>query len=90
MQIGIDARAALWYRGSGIGTYTYRLIRELLSIDPLNEYQLVYPPAKWIEVRDGFRLAEGKGRTEASGRKCRSSLIGTGWIWTFTTIPITA
>ena len=62
MQIGIDARAALWYRGSGIGTYTYRLIRELLSIDPLNEYQLVYPPAKWIEVREGFRLAEGRSK----------------------------
>ncbi|HHV93104.1 MAG TPA: glycosyltransferase family 4 protein [Firmicutes bacterium] len=60
MQIGIDARAALWYRGSGIGTYTYQLIRELLAADPINQYKLVYPPSSWVEVRDGFHLAEGK------------------------------
>lgn len=60
MQIGIDARAALLYRGSGIGTYTYQLVRGLLAIDPLNDYQLVYPPAQWIRVRDGFQLAGGE------------------------------
>ncbi|NLY29819.1 MAG: glycosyltransferase family 4 protein [Firmicutes bacterium] len=65
MQIGIDARAALWYRGSGIGTYTYQLIRELLSIDPLNQYKLVYPSAKWVEVQDGFQLAEGKSKNRS-------------------------
>ena len=63
MQIGIDARAALWYRGSGIGTYTYQLIRELLSIDPLNQYKLVYPSAKWVEVQDGF-AARVRARTK--------------------------
>jgi len=26
MKIGIDIRAANWYRGTGIGTYTYQLI----------------------------------------------------------------
>ncbi|NLJ25266.1 MAG: glycosyltransferase family 4 protein [Firmicutes bacterium] len=60
MQIGVDARAALLYRGSGIGTYTYQLIRGLLAIDPLNDYQLVYPPAQWVKVRDGFQIAEGE------------------------------
>ena len=59
MQIGIDARAALLYRGSGIGTYTHQLICGLLSIDPLNDYQLVYPPAQWTKVHDGFQLTGG-------------------------------
>ncbi len=62
MQIGIDARAALWYRGSGIGTYTYLLIRELIATDPLNQYKLVYPPAEWVEVGEDFHLAEGKNK----------------------------
>ena len=29
MKIGIDGRAAKWYRGTGIGTYTYQLINNL-------------------------------------------------------------
>lgn len=29
VKIGIDARAAIWYRGTGIGTYTYQLLRSL-------------------------------------------------------------
>lgn len=57
MQIGIDARGAIWYRGSGIGTYTHQLIKNLLQVDILNEYRLVYPPARWVAVeRDGFQL----------------------------------
>lgn len=31
MKIGIDARAAIWYRGTGIGTYTYQLSRHLFD-----------------------------------------------------------
>ena len=27
MKIGIDGRAAKWYRGTGIGTYTHELFR---------------------------------------------------------------
>lgn len=65
MQIGIDARAALWYRGSGIGTYTYQLIRGLLSIDPLNHYQLVYPPVRWTDVHDGFELIAGEDKNRS-------------------------
>ncbi|NMB46542.1 MAG: glycosyltransferase family 4 protein [Firmicutes bacterium] len=60
MLIGIDARAALWYRGSGIGTYTYQLIEGLLEVDPLNQYQLVYPPAQWVKVDDDFELVPGE------------------------------
>ena len=62
MQIGIDARAALWYRGSGIGTYTYQLVRGLLAIDPVNQYHLVYPPHEWIAARGGFQLAAGESK----------------------------
>lgn len=40
MKIGIDARAAKWYRGTGIGTYTYQLINSLNNIDNLNDYLL--------------------------------------------------
>jgi glycosyltransferase involved in cell wall biosynthesis len=40
MRIGIDARAAQRYRGTGLGTYTHQLIRHLGHIDRLNEYTL--------------------------------------------------
>ena len=33
MKIGIDGRAAKWYRGTGIGTYTYQLINNLNKFD---------------------------------------------------------
>ena len=33
MKISIDGRAAKWYRGTGIGTYTYQLINNLNQID---------------------------------------------------------
>ncbi len=40
MRIGIDARPAVYFRGSGIGTYTYELIRNLAVLDQENEYYL--------------------------------------------------
>lgn len=40
MKIGIDGRAAKWYRGTGIGTYTYQLINNLNKIDKDNNYML--------------------------------------------------
>jgi glycosyltransferase involved in cell wall biosynthesis len=43
MKIGIDARAAKWYRGTGIGTYSYQLIRSLNKIDNYNDYLLFVP-----------------------------------------------
>ncbi|WP_138205925.1 glycosyltransferase family 4 protein [Haloimpatiens lingqiaonensis] len=43
MNIGIDARAAKWYRGTGIGTYTYELIKSLNSVDNYNNYTLYMP-----------------------------------------------
>lgn len=32
MNIAIDGRAAMWYRGTGIGTYTYQLIKALKTV----------------------------------------------------------
>ncbi|MBU3143175.1 glycosyltransferase family 1 protein [Clostridium sp. CF012] len=43
MKIGIDARAAKWYRGTGIGTYCYQLIHSLNKIDNYNDYSLFVP-----------------------------------------------
>lgn len=47
MEIGIDSRAAIWYRGTGIGTYTYQLIRNLYLIDKKNEYHFFLPNEKF-------------------------------------------
>ena len=37
----IDARGATWYRGTGIGTYTYNLLINILKIDKKSSYDLV-------------------------------------------------
>ncbi|MEZ0537378.1 glycosyltransferase family 4 protein [Caldicellulosiruptoraceae bacterium PP1] len=43
MKIGIDGRAAKWYRGSGIGTYTYQLINNLAHLSNEHEYLIIWP-----------------------------------------------
>ncbi|HEY5525366.1 MAG TPA: glycosyltransferase family 1 protein [Clostridium sp.] len=43
MKIGIDGRAAKWYRGTGIGTYTHQLISSLNSVDSTNNYLIFLP-----------------------------------------------
>jgi glycosyltransferase involved in cell wall biosynthesis len=40
MNIGIDIRAAKWYRGTGIGTYAYQLINAINKVDSVNKYTL--------------------------------------------------
>ena len=40
MNIGIDIRAARWYRGTGIGTYTYQLINALNNLNYDNAFTL--------------------------------------------------
>jgi glycosyltransferase involved in cell wall biosynthesis len=57
MNIAIDGRAANWYRGTGIGTYTYQLINNLNQIDFLNNY-LVFLPEEFHfekEFRNNFK-----------------------------------
>lgn len=43
MKVGIDGRAAKWYRGTGIGTYTYELLNCLNKIDKKNNYLAFMP-----------------------------------------------
>lgn len=50
MKIGVDARAARWYRGTGIGTYTYQIIYNLNRIDNYNEYLLFWPGEDHDEI----------------------------------------
>lgn len=50
MKIGIDGRAAKWYRGTGIGTYTYQLLSALNSINSLNEYLLFMPKSSSCDI----------------------------------------
>lgn len=57
MKIGIDGRAAKWYRGTGIGTYTYQLITNLNKIDTLSEYLLFSPEGLDIKnLNNNFTL----------------------------------
>lgn len=50
MKIGIDSRAANWYRGTGIGTYSYQLINSLNKIDSLNDYLLFMPQSAKCDI----------------------------------------
>src|SRR5688572_14132318 len=50
MKIGLDARAAIWYRGTGIGTYTYQLIRNLYILDKDNEYRFFWPGDEYKDL----------------------------------------
>lgn len=56
MRIGIDARGAVWYRGSGIGTYTYQLIRSLHLVDRINHYTLFVPGDAQVNITPGENL----------------------------------
>ncbi|MBS5823580.1 MAG: glycosyltransferase family 4 protein [Clostridium argentinense] len=42
MRIAIDARGINWYRGTGIGTYTENVLRNLLNIDKNNYYHIYW------------------------------------------------
>lgn len=42
MRIAIDGRGITWYNGSGIGTYTENLVKNLLNIDKKNSYQIFW------------------------------------------------
>lgn len=56
MNIGIDGRAAKWYRGTGIGTYTYQLISNINNIDNINEYLLFLPQNTGLELKNNFSI----------------------------------
>lgn len=56
MNIGIDARAARWYRGTGIGTYTYQLIYNINLMDKLNRYLLFLPDENVSDLNPGDNI----------------------------------
>ena len=65
MNVGIDARAAKWYRGTGIGTYTHELIRSLSNIDSENDYLLFMPECDLFnKLNPNFKIQ--KVESEAS------------------------
>lgn len=59
MNIGIDGRASQWYRGTGIGTYTYQLINYVNKVDFLNNYMIFMPKnSKYdINFNSNFSIA---------------------------------
>lgn len=56
MNIGIDGRAAKWYRGTGIGTYTYQLISNINKIDKVNDYLLFLPKNSDLSLNSNFKV----------------------------------
>ncbi len=55
MKVGIDARGAIWYRGTGIGTYTYQLLHHLKQGPDRNNYRLFYPGEEYAGLDFGIR-----------------------------------
>jgi len=60
MKIGIDGRAANWYRGTGIGTYTYQLINHINKLDSTTDYTIFMPYkcANKINFNTNFTINE--------------------------------
>ncbi|MDA8233630.1 MAG: glycosyltransferase family 1 protein [Clostridia bacterium] len=51
MKVGVDARAAIWYRGTGIGTYTYQLIRNLHGLkDKIVKFRCFWPGDEYRDL----------------------------------------
>ena len=42
MRLAIDARGINWYKGTGIGTYTQNILKNLLNLDSVNHYHLYW------------------------------------------------
>ena len=68
MNIAIDGRAAKWYRGTGIGTYTYQIINNLNQIDFLNKYQVFLPE----DVRFDYKFRNNFSQMK-SAEECNSN-----------------
>jgi len=58
LRIGLDGRASKWYRGTGIGNYTYQLISNLAKQDKQNDYIIFMPEDSNLEFnsRDNFNI----------------------------------
>ncbi|WP_418222871.1 glycosyltransferase family 4 protein [Clostridium isatidis] len=66
MKIGIDGRAAKWYRGTGIGTYTYQLINSLNKIDRINDYLVFLPENTALDLGDNFHIQSVKANSDSN------------------------
>lgn len=65
MKIGIDGRAAKWYRGTGIGTYTHQLISSLNSIDSNDDYLVFLPEGSSLkDLKNNFKIEEVKSNLQ--------------------------
>ncbi|MBL4935855.1 glycosyltransferase family 4 protein [Clostridium sp. YIM B02515] len=51
MRIAIDARGINWYRGTGIGTYTDKVLKYLLKSDSENYYHIYWSGDKYEEFQ---------------------------------------
>ncbi|GIM29641.1 mannosyltransferase [Clostridium polyendosporum] len=51
MKIAIDARGINWYKGTGIGTYTYNVLKKLLQFNDNNEYSLFWSGGNFQEFK---------------------------------------
>lgn len=57
MKIGIDGRAAKWYRGTGIGTYTHELLSSLNESLANNEYLVFLPEGSCLDnLKENFKI----------------------------------
>lgn len=52
MQIAIDCRGINWYHGTGIGTYTDNLVKNLLSLDQNNHYKLFWSGTNYEDFKN--------------------------------------
>jgi glycosyltransferase involved in cell wall biosynthesis len=66
MKIGIDGRAAKWYRGTGIGTYTYQLINSISKIDKLNDYLVFLPESTALDLSKNFNIQSVKANSDSN------------------------
>lgn len=51
MRIAIDARGINWYRGTGIGTYTDKVLKHLLKMDKENYYHIYWSGDNYNEFQ---------------------------------------
>ena len=57
MKIGIDGRAAKWYRGTGIGTYTHELLDSLNKSSSHNDYLIFLPECSCLDnLKNNFKI----------------------------------
>lgn len=63
MKVGIDARSINLHSGSGIGTYTKNLIKEMINIDNTNTFDLIWTGVDNPDFkRDNTKLFFSSGR----------------------------